>query len=113
MKWAAMQEQIAKAPPPKLVKERPDINPFPPPPKSRLHPERETAKACEAPVPRGTNEPVRTPQISQADQDEGMAELRQWAREASAILGPRITGRVPDGFVGPPMSGPMRLSRLA
>jgi hypothetical protein len=40
-------------------------------------------------------------------------ELKAWAREVEAVCGPRLFGRVPDDFVGPPVSGRAVLSRLA
>lgn len=40
-------------------------------------------------------------------------ELKGFANEVLAICGHKLLGRVPEGFVGPPVSGPARLTRLA
>lgn len=43
---------------------------------------------------------------------EAIQELQSFAREVASLC-PWLVGRVPEGFVGPPVSGPARLTRLA
>lgn len=65
---------------------------------------------CLNAAPRGTKAGGT---IAEKPQQNQIEELQAFANEVLAICGPWLLGRLPEGFVGPPVSGPAKLTRLA